>query len=191
VLVLQNLRRLEAPAGGGLLARLKDSPILPDRQIAAAAAAARWHGAADAGPALSLVARYLDGDGHWEKRAALDLLVEIGPVGGHHAAPLHRLLAPGNRWLRVSAAGALWRVAGDAEAVLPVFGDLWRSEPGLRGVVAAAYAEMGAAAEPARPLLLEEIGRPRRHNVQEHSGTSHQVIDDEKLLDDCRTVLAA
>ncbi|MEV6844477.1 hypothetical protein [Actinoplanes sp. NPDC051411] len=168
---------------------LREAATSPDRDIAAAAAAARWHGAADPGPAGAVIDHYLDRDDHWDKRTALDLIAEIGPAGHRYAAPLRGLLTDGNARLRISAARALWQVTGDAEPVLPVYAALWRSAPDLRGVVAAGYAEMGSAAATARPLILEEIDRPRRHNVHEHTNSSHQVIEDEQLLADCRAVL--
>lgn len=87
----------------------------------------------------------------WAARTCLRALAARGPgaagsVGG--LADLHADAWP------VDAAATVWAVHGDAEAVLPtLLGELRSDRSGTRREAAAAVARLGAAGEPAVPLL--------------------------------------
>jgi hypothetical protein len=171
-----------------LLRRLLDS----DRAtLALAAASALWRLTADPGPALAACRRHLRGD-QWAIRGTADVLAELGPVAAEYAAPLLKLARDPKRpvWVRLNTAEALWRVTGDAAAVLPVLQAAWEENRRTRLSVSATLVESGSAAGPLLPLVRTEIAARRRHTADDHGWSSAQVVEDEKLLANCRIILA-
>ncbi|HEY9372745.1 MAG TPA: PBS lyase, partial [Streptomyces sp.] len=113
----------------------------------------------------------------------------IGPAAAAAAPALRRCLTSPDLWLRVECAAALWRVAGDAEATLPVLLAAWEENRHTRVTVAECLAEMGPAAARAEPAIRAELARRRRHNVVAGGAGSHDIHEDEKLLTLCRAAL--
>ncbi|MET9953434.1 PBS lyase [Streptomyces sp. NPDC006339] len=122
--------------------------------------------------------------------AAARALGAIGPAAVGAAPPLRMGLGARDLWVRVRSAAALWRVEGDAGAVLPVLLAAWEENRHARVAVAECLAEMGPAASDAEPAIRAELSRRRRHNAREDGAGSHDVHDDEKLLTLCRAALA-
>jgi hypothetical protein len=119
-------------------------------------------------------------------------IAELGPAAASTAPALQRLLdAADVAWLRVAAAGALWRTTGDVSRTLPALTAAWSENPYTRTDVANYLAEMGEAAATAAPLLLAELERRRRHTAREHGWSSDQVSADLALLRACNRALAA
>jgi HEAT repeat protein len=130
---------------------------------AAAIAALRW--TRDAGRVVR-VARALD-DPDWTVRfAAAQTLGEPGPAAAAVAPALRRALTDPEPPVRIAAARGLWRVTGDpAEAVATLQVEL--AAPAADYRAALAIAEIGPAAEPVVPELLqrletETVHRPSR-----------------------------
>ncbi|GGN59871.1 hypothetical protein GCM10011579_024430 [Streptomyces albiflavescens] len=159
-------------------------------EVALDAAEALWAVTGEVEPVLSVVREALDSD-HWYGRsAALRILGALGPTGAPLAPWLRELTAAHDT--NTPAAVALWKVTGDAEAVLPVLLSAWTAMPKSRPATAACLVEMGSAAAPALPLIREELSSVRRHNNDNSTGNMrYDVASDEALLRDCRTIVAA
>ncbi|MBF9133849.1 PBS lyase [Plantactinospora sp. S1510] len=160
-------------------------PLLdaPERRLALAAVSALYRITGDPAPVLPVLGRFLDATGY-DATAAADEIAEIGPAAAGHLPRLGALLAEPDPhgWLHLSAARALWRVAGDADAVLPVLTGLWDRNPYTRTAVATIWAEIGQPAGAALPLLRAEQARPRRHTARDNGWSDSQVTEDEELL---------
>jgi hypothetical protein len=101
-------------------------------------------------------------------------------------------------WLRLRAAVALWRSAGDSGVVMPALLAAWQRNPHVRIHVASCLAEMGEAwpsagvgREAATALLRGELSRRRRHNSTDRTWSTSQVAADLALVDACERALAA
>ncbi|MFD5428548.1 PBS lyase [Streptomyces sp. NPDC127084] len=160
--------------------------------VATAAARALWavSGDADAAAVLALLLDLLAADGPHERRSAASALGCLGPRAATAAPALRALLAARERWLRMDAAMALWRVTGEARDSLPALAAAWEENRYGRVEVAECLTEMGPAAGPAVPLLRAELCRPRRHNVLDGGSGTHDIEQDERLLTLCRRALA-
>ncbi|MFC8506020.1 PBS lyase [Streptomyces sp. NPDC057411] len=121
--------------------------------------------------------------------AAARALGAIGPAAAPAAPALRSGLGARDLWVRVRSAAALWRVSGDAAAVLPVLLAAWDENRHTRVTVAECLAEMGPAAAEAEFVIRTELARRHRHNAREDGAGSHDVHDDEKLLTLCRAAL--
>jgi hypothetical protein len=162
----------------------------PDIEIAAAAAL--WRITADPTQVLPVQVRHLDSAESSDRMAAARALAELGPAAASAAPALQRLLdAADAAWLRLAAAGALWRTTGEVSRTLPTLTAAWSENPHTRTVVADYLAEMGEAAATAAPLLHAELERRRRHTAREHGWSSDQVRSDLALLRACNRALAA
>ncbi|MEV6195141.1 HEAT repeat domain-containing protein [Streptomyces sp. NPDC051920] len=122
------------------------------------------------------------------RRAAAEALGRTGPAAAPALPGLLRLTGSADMWERTAAACALWDIAGDPEPVLPVFRQAWRN-PYTRGTVTACLVRMADAGAPVHDLVRAELTSPRRHRARPGGHGSHDVLDDERLLRDCRTVL--
>lgn len=122
------------------------------------------------------------------RRAAAEALGRTGPAAAPALPALLRLTDSADVWERTAAACALWDIAGDPEPVLPVFREAWRN-PYTRGTVTACLVRMDDAGAPVHDLIRTELTSPRRHRARPGGHGSHDVLDDERLLRDCRTVL--
>ncbi|WP_188190373.1 hypothetical protein [Nonomuraea sp. SYSU D8015] len=180
------------PAARDHLPVLREAASSPDRALAVPAARALWEATGGAGAALAVADRCLDGDAY-SRRDAADLLADLGPAAHARAGRLRRLARSVDPygWLTLSAVRALWRVTGDPGTALPVSLALWEPHPYRRTALASLWTEIGPAAAEARPLLLAELGRARRHNAADDGYSTGHVRDDEKLLTLCRAALAA
>ncbi|BAU86034.1 O-succinylbenzoic acid-CoA ligase [Streptomyces laurentii] len=121
--------------------------------------------------------------------AAALSLGAIGPAAREAAPALRAGLGSRDLWVRVRSAAALWRAAGEPDAVLPVLLAAWEENRFARVEVAECLAEMGPLAAEAEPVIRAELARRRRHNAREDGAGSHDVHDDEKLLTLCQAAL--
>ncbi|MFE7777859.1 HEAT repeat domain-containing protein [Streptomyces sp. NPDC057445] len=188
------LRALTAfgPAALPAVRELRELLGSPCTSVATAAARALWavSGDADAGTVLPVLRKLLGADGPDERRAAAAALGFLGPRASVAAPALRELLTCRERWLRMDAATALWRVTGDPRDALPVLITAWEENRYGRVEIAECLTEMGPAASPAAPLLRAELSRPRRHNVLDGGSGTHDIEQDERLLTLCRRALA-
>ncbi|MET7983710.1 HEAT repeat domain-containing protein [Streptomyces sp. NPDC005281] len=125
------------------------------------------------------------------RRTAADALGRMGAAATPALPGLRRLAESAEVWERTAAACALWDVGGDPEPVLPVFRDAWRLNPYTRGMITACLVRMGGAGVPFHDLVRTELDSPRRHRARSGGHGSHDVLDDELLLRDCRAILEA
>ncbi|MFI8960832.1 PBS lyase [Streptomyces sp. NPDC053493] len=159
--------------------------------VSSMAARAVWSLDGSIAEALGALDRWLrPGASCAEWCAAAQALGAIGPAAAPAAPALRAGLGSRDLWVRVRSAAALWRVAGDAAAVLPALLEAWEENRHARVAVAECLAEMGPAAAEAGPAIRAELSRRRRHNAREDGAGSHDVHDDEKLLTLCRAALA-
>ncbi|MEV5171171.1 HEAT repeat domain-containing protein [Streptomyces flaveolus] len=157
---------------------------------AATAAGALWLADGDATAVLPVLLRELGRDDPGARRAAARQLGRLGPAARPALPGLRRLARSGPVRERIPAACALWRVAGDAEPVRPVFRSAWTADPRTRGPIVRCLTTMGPAAAPLRDLITAELTHPRRHTAHEGAYGSRDIPDDEELLRRCREVLA-
>ncbi|MFC6019723.1 hypothetical protein ACFP2T_26390 [Plantactinospora solaniradicis] len=180
--VIRPLGRL-GPAARDAVPVLRPLLDAPERGLALAAVSSLYRITADPAPVLPVLGRFLDGD-RYAATAAAGEIAEIGPAAAGQLPRLRALLAEPDPhgWLHLRAAQALWRVAGDADAVLPVLAELWDRNVSTRTTVATIWAEIGPPAAAALPLLRAEQARPRRHTARDNGWSSSQVTEDEELL---------
>lgn len=177
------------PAAPELRALLGGASAGPSSSVVAAAARALWAATGDAAAVLPVLHELLAADGPDERRAAAAALGSVGRAARGAAPALRELLGSPERWLRMDAAVALWRVTGAPGESLPVLRTAWEENRYGRVEIAECLAEMGPSAEPAVPLLRAELSRPRRHNVLDGGSGSHDIEQDERLLALCRAAL--
>ncbi|MFI8293075.1 PBS lyase [Streptomyces sp. NPDC085614] len=159
--------------------------------VATKAALALWSVEGDAGTVLPSLEEWLrPGVSDPDRCAAAGALGAIGPAAAGGAAALRPGLTARDLWVRVACATALWRVAGDADASLPVLLAAWAENRHARVGIAECLAEMGPAAAEAETVIRAELAEVRRHNARETGSGSHDVHEDEKLLAFCRAALA-
>jgi hypothetical protein len=183
------VRALDVFGGGaeGVLPVLRG---LLESECAGVAAGALWSVEGDASAVLPVLIRELAGPGAVRRRVAAEVLARLGASA--------RVAVPGLSWLveaecvgeRTAGACALWRVTGEVEGVLPVLRSAWVEHPGVRGVIAACLAGMGAVGAPLYDLVEAELAAPRRHLVRSGGHGSQDVLEDERLLEVCREVRA-
>ncbi|MBE1485249.1 PBS lyase [Plantactinospora soyae] len=180
--VIRPLGRL-GPAAHDAVPVLRPLLDAPERGLALATVSALYRITGDPVPVLPVLGRFLDGDQYDVTAAAVEI-AEIGPAAAGHLPRLRVLLAgpDPHGWLHLRVAQALWRVAGDADAVLPVLAALWDRNQYTRTTVATIWAEIGPPAAAALPLLRAEQARPRRHTARDSGSGSSQVTEDEELL---------
>ncbi|MEU9206477.1 HEAT repeat domain-containing protein [Streptomyces sp. NPDC048415] len=160
-------------------------------ECAVAAAAALWSVEGDAEALLPALLRELTVEGGGRARMAAEALGLLGPLAAPALPVLRRLADSAEMWQRTAAACALWDIAGDPQAVLPVFRSAWRQNAHTRGTIAACLVRMGSASTPAHDLVHAELAAPRRHRARSGGYGSHDILEDECLLRDCHAVLAA
>ncbi|WP_345282986.1 hypothetical protein [Streptomyces gulbargensis] len=194
---LRALARLGAEAGEAIpvLRELTGSGPAHERVLAAAAL---WSagGPDESAAVLRAVSGVLTGEQRGTRRyQALELTGRMGPEAAALLPELRRLVGAPEEcggWSAGSLAVALWRAGGDVAESLPVLAWAWGEHYDNRPAVAGAWAEMGAAAAPAVPLLRREIAAVRRHNNTGGTGRMrYHCADDELLLARARTVLEA
>ncbi|WP_345647219.1 HEAT repeat domain-containing protein [Streptomyces siamensis] len=164
---------------------------LLDGPSAVPAAAALWAVEGDLTAVLPPLMRGLAEEGTGHARPAADALGRVGPPAAAALPELRRLAESAEVWERTAAACALWDIAGDPAPVLRVFRTAWRENAYTRGTIAACLVRMGGAAEPVHDLVHAELAAPRRHRARSGGYGSHDILEDERLLRDCRTVLDA
>lgn len=180
------------PAAAPAMGWLREQAAASDGSVAATTAEALYAVGGDVAAALAVYDRLLGGD-QYDQRAAADGLGRLGTHAASHAGQLRKLLRRKDAygWLRLAAARALWHVAGETSTVTPVLELVWDANPHTRTGIAQVWSDMGPAADDARPLLIAELARVRRHNAGGPGSSSAQVVDDEHLLRACRAALTA
>ncbi|WRZ94506.1 HEAT repeat domain-containing protein [Streptomyces sp. NBC_01007] len=159
---------------------------------AVAAADALWSVEGDAEAALPPLLRALTPKRvAGSPRTAAEALGRMGAAATPALPWLRVLTDSAEVWERTAAACALWDIAGDPVPVLPVFRAAWRQNPYTRGTITACVVRMGGAGSPVHDLVRAELASPRRHRARSGGHGSHDVLDDELLLRDCRAALEA
>ncbi|MFF6987179.1 HEAT repeat domain-containing protein [Streptomyces sp. NPDC010273] len=183
------VRALDVIGGGaeGVVPVLRG---LLDSECAGVAAGALWSVEGDAPAVLPALIRELAGADAGRRRVAAEVLGRLGASARAATPGLARMVGAECAWERTAGACALWRVGGEVERVLPVLRSAWVEQPGVRGVVAACLVDMGVAGAPLHDLVEAELVSPRRHLVRSGGHGSHDVLDDERLSEVCREVLA-
>ncbi|MGW0911781.1 HEAT repeat domain-containing protein [Streptomyces sp. NPDC002784] len=165
---------------------------LLDTEFAVPAAAALWAIEGDASAVLPVLLGELR---HRDSRrwgAAAEGLGRMGRAARAALPELRRAAdCPGPAERRATAACALWRIGGEAEAVNPVLRSAWTEKPHLRRRIAACLRAMGPAGAPLGDLVATELAAPRRHTAHSEGYGSHDIPHDEELLRLCREVLPA
>ncbi|MEU0781956.1 HEAT repeat domain-containing protein [Streptomyces sp. NPDC006173] len=155
-----------------------------------AAADALWSVEGDAETVLPPLLRALARPGAaGTSRPAASALARMGPAAGAALVGLRGLTDSADLWERTAAACAFWDIGADPAPVLPVFRDAWRQNAYTRGAITACLVRMGDAGAPAHDLVATELASPRRHRARSGGYGSHDVLEDETLLRDCRRVL--
>ncbi|MET9438723.1 PBS lyase [Streptomyces sp. NPDC006551] len=186
------LRALAAfgPAAREAVPDVRELLVCDSATVSASAALALWSVEGEAAAVLPALEGWLrPGAAEPEWCAAAHALGSIGPAAARSAPALRPGLRARDVWVRVAGATALWRVAGDVEATLPVLLRAWEENPHARVDIAECLAEMGPAAREAEPAIRSELARRRRHNVREHGSGSHDIHQDEKLVAFCHAAL--
>ncbi|WP_033278366.1 hypothetical protein [Streptomyces sp. NRRL F-525] len=189
--VVESAVRALGVFGGGAEGVVPVLRRLLESECAGLAAGALWSVEGDASAVLPVLVRELAGPDTQRCRAAADALARLGSTARAAAPGLSRLVGAECAWERVAGAGALWRVTGEVERVLPVLRSAWVEQPGVRGVIAGCLVDMGAAGTPLHDLVEAELAAPRRHLVRSGGYGSQDVLEDERLLGVCRVVLGA
>jgi hypothetical protein len=162
---------------------------LLETEHAVLAARALWSVGGDASAVLPLLRGEL-ADGKPWRRVAAGALARLGPKAGGALPELRRMVLAEDLWERVSAAGAVWRISGDAELAAPVLRTAWTENPYTRRAITACVAALGPAGAPLHDLLRAELSARRRHLAAPSGGYgSHDVLDDERLVRACEEVL--
>ena len=163
---------------------------LLESECAGVAAGALWSMEGDASAVLPVLMRELTGPDAHRRRVAAEVLARLGPSARDAVPGLARMVGAECAGERVVGAGALWRVTGEVERVLPVLRSAWGERPGVRAVVAACLVDMGAAGAPLHDLAEAELTAPRRHLMRSGGHGGQDVQEDERLLAVCREVSA-
>lgn len=122
------------------------------------------------------------------RAGAASTLGEMGPLASASIPALTKTLEWPDQWVRVCCAIALWKVSGNAEAVLPTLIEELRGRP--VGILAAdCLAEMGPAAAPARAALERIVNAETR--VVELGIADNWIDMDEAFQAQCRRALDA
>ncbi|MET7595779.1 HEAT repeat domain-containing protein [Streptomyces sp. NPDC005481] len=153
---------------------------------AVTAAASLWSLDRDPDAVLPVLTGELTSERAHRRRAAAEALGRLGRPARSTSSALLRMLGSDDVWERTTAACALWRVTGDAEAVLPVFRAAWLENAYTRGTIASCLAELGSAGAPLHDLPHAELTNPRRHRARSGGFGSHDILEDEQLLRACR-----
>jgi hypothetical protein len=189
--LVEALARTLGAFGAGAREAIPALRELLESECAVTAAAALWAVEGDPNAVLPLLIRELAKAGEGRPRAAAEALGRLGPLGAPALPGLRRLTDSADVWERTAAACALWDVAGDPEPVLPAFRAAWRQNAYTRGTIAACLSRMGPAGAPAHDLLRTEHATPRRHLARSGGYSSHDILEDERLLSACRAALDA
>jgi len=163
---------------------------LLESECAGVAAGALWSVEGDASAVLPSLLRELASSDGRRRRVAAEVLARVGVSARGASDGLARMVEAACVEERVAGAWALWRVAGDAERVLPVLRSAWSEHSCVRGAVAACLVGMGAAGAPLHDLVEAELAAPRRHLARAGGHGSQDVLEDERLLEVCREVAA-
>jgi HEAT repeat protein len=179
-----------AGAGAGaseVIAVLRD---LLETEYTAVAAGALWSVEGDASTVLPVLTAEL-AEGRPRRRAAAGALARLGPEAGPALPGLRRMVRADDLWERVSAACAVWRIAGDADLSAPVLRAAWTQTPHTRRTITTCLAALGPVGTPLHDLLHAEVTARRRHLALPGGGRGSQdVLDDERLVGACEEVLA-
>ncbi|MFF2513406.1 HEAT repeat domain-containing protein [Streptomyces sp. NPDC058086] len=163
---------------------------LLDGECAVAAAGALWFLEGDAEAVLPTLRRELVA-GQLHARNAAEALGRLGPAARPALPALRGMADSGKVWLRASAAGALWDIAGDPGPVLPALRSAWEQNTHTRTLLADCLTRMGPTGTPAHDLLRTELATPRRHQAPAGTYGSDNIGEDEQLLRACRAALDA
>lgn len=164
----------------------------PGTASATEAAEALFAISGDAEAVLPVLIEGLQSDQVHDRRAAATALGALGPRAAVVAPRLRGLLAHEELWLRVDAAVALWEVTGLAAGVHRGAARRLRERSRhVRVRVAECVARMGPVPEgsAAAHVLRSELASVRRHNAMDGGYGSHDIHEDEKLLELCRRAL--
>ena len=172
--------------GGGAAGVVPVLRGLLESECAGVAAGALWSAEGDASAVLPVLIRELAGPDAVRRRAAAEVLGRLGASARGAVPGLSRLVEAECVWERTAGACALWRVTGEVEGVLGVLRSAWVEHPGVRGVIAACLADMGAVGAPLYDLVEAELAAPRRHLARSGGHGSQDVLEDERLLEVCR-----
>ncbi|MFF3013169.1 hypothetical protein [Streptomyces sp. NPDC057939] len=157
----------------------------PRRHGAQTAAWAHWRITGDPRPAVDVIGAALrTGRG----RVVLSHLADLGPLAADCSDDVAPLLGSLGEWTRVGAAGAWWRLTGDADtAVAALLPELRRlSDHAADPLLLRAVDLLGAIGRPAAaavPALTAVIASERRYGAS--------IVLDEQLCRAARTALAA
>ncbi|MDQ0987042.1 HEAT repeat domain-containing protein [Streptomyces sp. V2I9] len=163
----------------------------PGTASATEAAEALWAVSGDADAVLPVLTEGLMSDQVHDRRAAAVALGALGPWAAVVAPRLRALLGHEELWLRVDAAVALWRVTGRSRETTEALLADWERSRHVRVRVAECVAGMGPVPEgsAAAHVLRSELASARRHNAMDGGYGSHDIHEDEKLLELCRRAL--
>jgi HEAT repeat protein len=107
-------------------------------------------------------------------------LGDIGPTASNAVPALTNLMATGDRYARMSAAVALWRITSNENLSLPVLiKELPSFDINSIHLPANALEEMGPRAKAAFPLLLTELPRATDNYQRETITKALKAIDPE------------
>ncbi|WP_406191760.1 HEAT repeat domain-containing protein [Streptomyces griseus] len=163
----------------------------PGTASATEAAEALFAISGDAEAVLPVLIEGLQSDQVHDRRAAATALGALGPRAAVVAPRLRGLLAHEELWLRVDAAVALWEVTGRPQESTEALLAGWERSRHVRVRVAECVARMGPVPEgsAAAHVLRSELASVRRHNAMDGGYGSHDIHEDEKLLELCRRAL--
>jgi hypothetical protein len=138
--------------------------------------------------------RLLDEAQHHDRYGVLDALARVGPPAAPVLPRLRRILSdatvqhPGDAWILVHAAPALWEIGGEAEADLVVRSLLtaWDGNSAAANKAAACLDRMGRSAAPAVPRIQAALALPDRSG----DPWGRSTAQDEELQAAARTILA-
>ncbi|MEU6139370.1 HEAT repeat domain-containing protein [Streptomyces sp. NPDC047081] len=162
---------------------------LLDTGLAVPAAGALWSLEEDPDVVLPALIRELTSERRHRRRAAADTLARVGAAARPALPELRRMAGSDDLWERTSAAGAVWRIDGDADLAAPILRAAWTANPHTRRPITASLAALGASGAPLHDLLRTELAAPRRHQASTGGYGSHDVLHDEELLRACREVV--
>ncbi|MCI3275195.1 HEAT repeat domain-containing protein [Streptomyces cylindrosporus] len=162
---------------------------LLDTGLAVTAAGALWSLEDDTDVVLPVLIRELTSERRHRRREAADTLARMGAAARPALPRLRRMADSDDLWERASAAGAVWRIDGDADLAAPILRAAWTANPHTRRPITASLAALGASGTPLHDLLRAELAAPRRHQAPTGGHGSHDVLHDEELLRACREVV--